>query len=227
MSRTAKRYAKDLIRDATSGGFIAGINQLRREWRISKRHKAGVKKVAALLQRPEKKLNLGCGPNPKPGWINVDLFDSHADVELDLREKWPFPDNSVSYIYSEHVFEHFAIDQEVPHFLREARRILKPGGIFDVGVPDTEWPLQAYGDPSNPYWPHANRVHPDSCETELDHLNYHFRQMTEHKYAWDFETLAATLRKFEFENVTRREFDSTLDAEARRTGTLYVRAAKP
>lgn len=179
------------------------------------------------MQRPEKKLNLGCGSNPRPGWINIDLFASCADLQLDLREKWPFADASISYVYSEHVFEHFDIDDEVPHFLSEARRVLHPGGLFDVGVPDTEWPLRAYGDPDNPYWPFSETVHPQWCETQLDHINYHFRQGTQHKYAWDYETLARTLRRFGFTDVTRREFDPTLDSKSRKIGTLYMRAMKP
>ena len=112
---------------------------------------------------------------------NIDLFDAHADLRLDLREKWPFGDATVSSVYSEHVFEHFELHREVAHFLSEAHRVLKPDGIFDVGVPDTEWPLRAYGNPDDPYWTFAKMVHPAWCETQLDHLNYHFRQGVEHK----------------------------------------------
>lgn len=219
--------AKEFVKAHTSKGFREAVRNARREWHISRLHRRTLKTVAPFLQRAEKKLNLGCGPNPKLGWINIDLFDSHADLRLDLREKWPFEDGSISHIYSEHVFEHFELHEEVPHFLSEARRVLQPGGLFEVGVPDTEWPLHAYGNPGDPYWPFSKTVHPDSCETQLDHINYHFRQRTEHKYAWDFETLARTLGRFGFTDVTRREFDSVLDAESRKTGTLYLRAIKP
>jgi len=143
---------------------------------------------------------------------------------LDLREKWPFPDNSASYIYSEHVFEHFEPLKEAPHFLREASRILKPGGVFDVVVPDTEAPLKAYGDPSASYWSASKRWHPEWCRTELDHINYHFRQDGEHKYAWDSETLAFALQSAGFTSISRREFDPALDTEDRRIGSLYMRA---
>jgi predicted SAM-dependent methyltransferase len=210
-----------------SKGFSAAVDNARQEWRISRQHSCGLKKVGLFLQQSEKKLNLGCGPNPKQGWINIDLFDSHADLSLDLREKWPFADRSISHVYSEHVFEHFELHEEVSHFLSEARRVLQPGGLFDVGVPDTEWPLRAYGNPANPYWPFAKTVHPEWCETQLDHINYHFRQGIEHKYAWDYETLAMTLCKFGFTDIMRREFDPTLDADSRKTGTLYMRAIGP
>lgn len=173
------------------------------------------------------KLNLGCGPNPKAGWVNIDLFHSAADLQLDLREPWPFPDNCASHIYSEHVFEHFEIFYEVPLFLGEALRILQPGGVFDVGVPDTEWPLRSYGDPSNEYWAFAPKVHPKYCQTQLEHINYHFRQKEEHKYAWDEETMAKALNTFGFLSIQRRGFDPSLDSESRKTGSLYMRGIKP
>ena len=137
------------------------------------------------------------------------------------------PDASVSYIYSEHVFEHFELHEEVAHFLSESHRVLRPGGVFDVGVPDTEWPLRAYGNPSDAYWPFSKTVHPAWCETQMDHINYHFRQHAEHKYAWDCETLSRKLRQFGFTNIVRREYDAALDSESRKIGTLYVRASKP
>jgi len=220
---SAKKFLKSYVRK----GARAAIRNLGEEWRRSKQHRCALKQVDRFLQRPDKKLNLGCGPNPKPGWINIDLFDSHADLRLDLREDWPFADATVSYVYSEHVFEHFEIRDEVPHFLLEGYRVLRPGGVFDVGVPDTVWPLRAYGIPDDPYWPHAKKLHPEWCKTQLDHINYHFRQGAEHKYAWDCETLAMALRKSGFANIERREFDPALDSESRRIGTLYMRAVKP
>lgn len=194
------------------------------------RHRRSTKKARQLLQSSPLKLNLGCGPNPKPGWVNIDLFAPTADLQLDLRGSWPFPDSSASYIYSEHVFEHFDFREEVPHFLSESLRVLQPAGVFDVGVPDTDWPLHAYGDPDHAYWPFAKAIHPDWCETQLDSINFHFRQCKEwgeHKYAWDAETLARTLKQAGFGRIVRREFDPNLDSESRRTGTLYMRAIKP
>ena len=223
----ADQLIADASRAHTSKGFLEAILNAKQEWRISRLHRSELKKLGPFLQRREKKVNLGCGPNPKPGWINIDLFDPGADLRLDLREKWPFADGSISHIYSEHVFEHFELHEEVVHFLSEAHRVLQSAGLFNVGVPDTEWPLRAYGNPDNPYWPFSKTVHPQWCETQLDHINYHFRQDGEHKYAWDFETLARSLRRFGFTEVSRREFDPALDAEFRRTGTLYVTAIKP
>jgi predicted SAM-dependent methyltransferase len=204
------------------------------EWELSRLHRREIKKVPRLLKTLPARLNLGCGPNRKDGWVNIDLFDSAADLRLDLREPWPFPDSSISYIYSEHLFEHFDFHNEVPRFLGEALRVLQPDGIFDLAVPDTEPALKAYDNPGAPYWSTAaEEWHPDWCETQLDHINYHFRQYDEfserdqHKYAWDAKTLERTLQAAGFTSISQRDFNPLLDSEARRVGSLYMMARKP
>lgn len=214
----------------TSRGLRNALKLVRFEWTLNARHRRSVKKLRALIKgKSELRLHLGCGPNLKPGWINIDLFAPHADAQLDLREDWPFMTDSVSYVYSEHVFEHFEYPLEVKHFLAETLRVLRPGGTMDIGVPDTEWPLKAYGDDSSEYWRLCKVLWHGhgQCETQLDHINYHFRQSGEHKYAWDAATLTSQIHKAGFVSVDRRVFDPFLDMESRRSGTLYVRARKP
>jgi hypothetical protein len=58
-------------------------------------------------------------------------------------------------------------------------------------------------------------------------VNYSFRQGSEHKYAYDFETLARVLTEAGIIKVRRREFDPDLDSVDRRDGTLYVDGCKP
>jgi predicted SAM-dependent methyltransferase len=162
---------------------------------MSRNHRAAVKPALRFLENVPVKLHLGCGPNVKSGWLNIDLCHPRAELRLDLCEPWPFPDGSVSFICSEHALEHFEIHREVPHFSSESLRVLKAGGVFDVGVPDTAWPIRAYGNVNDEYWRLSRDWHPTDCETQMDHINYHFRQAVEHKYAWDEETLTRTLEK--------------------------------
>jgi predicted SAM-dependent methyltransferase len=217
---------KGYVRSRTTYALRRAIRDLGMEARICFWHWSSARKVPRSLQNLPLKLNLGCGPNSRPGWLNIDLFNSGADLRLDLRKRWPFPNDSVAYIYSEHVFEHFEFYQEVPHFLSESLRVLQGGGVFDVGVPDTEWPLRVYGKSDDDYWRLAPTWHPESCETQLDHINYHFRQDEQHKYAWDEETLKRSLQRAGFVSIARRPFDASLDSDSRRIGTLYMRAIK-
>jgi len=57
-------------------------------------------------------------------------------------------------------------------------------------------------------------------------INYHFRQDGEHKYAYDFETLAHVLGEIGFESVQQRLFNQEVD-DASRKMVLYVDAYKP
>jgi predicted SAM-dependent methyltransferase len=221
---------KEYLKACTTKALRTAVRQVGWECHMCFRQWSELRKVPRLRKGSPLKLNVGCGPNIRPGWVNIDLFDRSADLRLDLRERWPFPDNSVSHIYSEHVFEHLDFLDEVPHFLSESLRVLYEGAVFDVGVPDSDWPLRAWGNPNDGYWCLARSLHPQYCETNLDFVNYHFRQDKlhgEHKYAWDEETLARSLRRSGFTRVERRAFDPSLDTESRKIGTLYMRAFKP
>lgn len=103
------------------------------------------------------------------------------------------------------------------------------GGLFSVGVPDTEWPIAEYaGLRREGYFQIVKeRWHPAWCQTEMEHINYHFRQAGEHRFAYDFITLAKVLTSVGFQKVHRREFDAELDSKDRELGTLYVNAFKP
>ena len=221
---------KEYVKSHTTKALRAAVRQVGWECHMCLRQWSELRKVPRLLKAWPFKLNLGCGSNVKPGWVNIDLFDPSADLRLDLREPWPFPNSSVSHIYSEHAFEHLDFLDEALHFLSESMRVLQKGAIFDVGVPDTDWPLRAWGNPSDEYWGFARSILPEWCETNLDLVNYHFRQDKlhgEHKYAWNEETLTRSLRRSGFTHIERREFDLSLDSESRKTGTLYMRAVKP
>ena len=53
----------------------------------------------------------------------------------DATARIPLPDGSVEVLYSSHMLEHLD-KQDAVRFLREARRVLKPGGTLRVSVPD-------------------------------------------------------------------------------------------
>jgi len=83
-------------------------------------------------------INLGCGSRFHPAWMNVDIVPSTPEVTAcDLSKPFPFPDGSFEVVYHSNVLEH--IRREHAHaFMRECARILKPGGILRVAVPDLE-----------------------------------------------------------------------------------------
>lgn len=85
-----------------------------------------------------KYLNLGCGSRFIESWVNID-FVSHSPYVIahNLLSGIPLPDNSVDVVYHSHVLEHFPKDSAGP-FIRECYRVLKPGGIIRIAVPELE-----------------------------------------------------------------------------------------
>jgi predicted SAM-dependent methyltransferase len=89
------------------------------------------------MNRP-KLLNLGCGSFVHEEWINVDFVSSNPLVFAhNLLEGIPLPDNDFDAVYHSHVLEHFSRSGALP-FLYECFRVLKPGGILRVVIPDLE-----------------------------------------------------------------------------------------
>lgn len=89
-------------------------------------------------------VNIGCGSVFHPGWINLDSVPvSPAVQRCDARARLPFADASVDAVYHAHLLEHLEADA-AGKFLRECHRILRPGGVLRVVVPDLEGIAQAY-----------------------------------------------------------------------------------
>lgn len=97
------------------------------------------------------KLDLGCGPRKQPGFHGVDALDFiGVDTVADLRQPWPWADNSIEEVFSSHFLEHLTGAERV-HFANELWRVLQVGGKATIIVP--HWSNAcAYGDPTH-QWP--------------------------------------------------------------------------
>jgi SAM-dependent methyltransferase len=95
-------------------------------------------------ERPPRRVNLGCGPLPAAGWLNVDAVSRSADLIQDLGRRLDLPDACAEMVFSEHVLEHLDFPEEARTFLGEAFRILRPGGRIRLIVPDGEKVIRAY-----------------------------------------------------------------------------------
>lgn len=61
----------------------------------------------------------------------------------DLSKGIPFGNDSVDAVYHSHLLEHLQREDAIS-FLREAQRVLKPGGIHRIAVPDLELACKRY-----------------------------------------------------------------------------------
>jgi predicted SAM-dependent methyltransferase len=89
------------------------------------------------VESPEKlKINLGAGPDRRPGWVNVDLDqDQHPDVIWNLNERpYPFDDASAVHIYGAQLLEHLTLHSL--EFFQETYRILDSDGTLEIVLPN-------------------------------------------------------------------------------------------
>jgi ubiquinone/menaquinone biosynthesis C-methylase UbiE len=128
---------------------------------VNRTKKKAVKKV--VVKKPAKKavvkkevevkslkLDLGCGKNAREGFVGVDQIDFGQPIVADLRQKWPWEDNSVDEVHCSHFIEHLTGEQRI-HFVNELYRVLKPEGKALMIAP--HWAsARAYGDMTH-QWP--------------------------------------------------------------------------
>src|ERR1700691_1421403 len=159
-----------------SAGEYSALRNLYTEFRISRFHRAGLRRIRhESLLRPSK-INLGSGTTRKDGFLNIDLFPG-GDLTLDLRRPLPFESDCCEIIFSEHFFEHIDYPNPAYDLARECLRVLKPNGQIRLSVPDTEWPLLDYPEgidsgffraaKENAWW------RPGYCSTRIEHINFH------------------------------------------------------
>ncbi|MDD1503983.1 methyltransferase domain-containing protein [Lysinibacillus sp. CNPSo 3705] len=83
-------------------------------------------------------LNIGCGSTFHEDWVNVDIYSTSEHViEMDIRKGIAFEDSSFDVVYSSHVLEHMS-KNAAEELVKEMMRVLKPGGILRLVVPDLE-----------------------------------------------------------------------------------------
>ncbi|MBA2588526.1 MAG: methyltransferase domain-containing protein, partial [Alphaproteobacteria bacterium] len=75
-----------------------------------------------------------------PNFIGLALEPAHdREIKHDLTAPLPHADNSIAKIQAQDVLEHLPFDK-VPFVLDEIYRVLKPGGVFRLSVPDYRSP---------------------------------------------------------------------------------------
>jgi hypothetical protein len=183
-------------------------------------------------------LDIGCGPNTHGTFINLDYFwRPGVDVCWDITRGLPFGDASMRGIYSERCLEHFSV-AEASGIFREGRRVLSPGGIFRVIVPDADMYLRTYvsqlGGGTSDRFPFQEAESKDANWTPLQSVNRVFYQDREspfgHRTMYDYSMLRKLLENCGFSRVARCGFQNgrdpllLIDSPERSVESLYVEA---
>lgn len=157
------------------------------------------------------KINLGCGQRPLPGFINVDARDIPGIEYPNTRveDLSCFHDNYADHIYACHVLEHVPRSLTF-HVLCEWSRVLKPGGMLRVAVPDWDATVEYYnktGDLENLLnWIYGGREYPE---------NWHYR-------IFNFQALRTLLAEAGFKRIRKYNWRDTEHAEYDDFSKAYI-----
>jgi predicted SAM-dependent methyltransferase len=198
------------------------LPDLARSWGTRAMRPLARRRWAAAGGRSALRLHLGCGWNRLDGWVNVDLAATRAEIPWDLRQGVPLPDGSVEAIYHEHMLEHLSL-RDGYLFTCECARLLRPGGVLRVAVPDAGACIDSYSGKGSPDWARSRPTGMLAVEA----LFYE----NGHRAMYDAETLITMCLAAGFEEAVAQEYGRSWiadcpDSAERASGTLYVDARR-
>ncbi|MBU0606275.1 MAG: methyltransferase domain-containing protein [Armatimonadetes bacterium] len=202
------------------------LGRLRNLWRLPalrRRHAGG-------------RLNLGCGPDRRAGFLNADL-GLVGDLHMDVTRPFPLADGTFGLVFSEHLLEHLD-EAGAAYCLRECHRVLQPGGVLRLSTPDLARVVSCYLDPegeglerrratavASP-WKYA----PGAVATPAQALNDAF-YLWDHRHLYDQAELTRVLREAGFDRITvyapgEGSGELTTGLEGRKDESLVVEAVR-
>jgi len=188
-------------------------------------------------------INLGSGSNILSGCINIDFFLTHGiDYGADLRRKLKISDGTVDGIFCEHTIEHLSY-KEADLLLHECHRIMKPGAVIRVVLPDIALFIEHYASGDVAWfkrWEQLMFTESTDPERSVRHLATPMQALSfvtqeyGHASAWDVPTITLYLEQSGFRSVKQNSFlmgqcpELVLDlnSEDRKFVSLYVEAVK-
>jgi len=128
----------------SGANFLAGKSLRSRLKRVAiatvltpvQRYLLGPAKLRRNSRKAQRHLEIGPGAKRIAGFETFNVIGGrHVDYVGNARDQLPFADNTFDLLYASHVLEHIAWYRS-EETLREWARVLKPGGVLEIWVPD-------------------------------------------------------------------------------------------
>ena len=176
-----------------------------------------------------KRLNWGCGPRVAPGWINSDRRRRQGiELSCDILHGLPLESDGLDYIVSIHALQDVAY-ADVLAALRELRRVLKPGGVLRLGLPDLDKAIRAYLQRDHAYFFVPQQDAHSIGGKLVTQMMWYGSVRT--PFTYDF--IEEWLQKAEFTRVSRCRYQETksrypeiIELDNRERESLFVEAVK-
>jgi predicted SAM-dependent methyltransferase len=163
-----------------------------------------------------KKIQIGAQSNFISGWLNVDLIPKSLDVVfMDATKTFPFPSNSIDYIYTEHMIEHISFS-DAKFMLSECFRVLKKSGRIRVATPNLEFLINLYRDEKNKISSQyidfsVQRYLKNQTPREDVYVINNFFRDWGHQFIHDYKSLSFLLMASGFEYIKRCNIQESED----------------
>lgn len=176
---------------------------------------------------PIKKIHLGSDVSKVEGWLCSDLAPrASGSIYLDVSKKFPFKDESVHYIYSEHMIEHLVLEQAA-FMLKECYRVLKPGGKIRLATPDFTRIMDLYNNPTSKInseyvkWISTSFLNKSTCFESLEVVNQLFHGW-KHQFLYDQLYLSKMLNMYGFTQIKVCDYLNSEDEHFRNLETHHL-----
>lgn len=168
-------------------------------------------------------INLGCGTHIAPNWINFDnspnvllskikplkdllykigilkedQYKAKFNNEITFREltkPLPFENNTVDFAYTSHFLEHLS-KENCNKVLSEIYRVLKPGGIARLVIPDLSYFIKQYEQ-------NKKENNPEAADIFMVGIWVINGARDPHLWMYDAESFSIRLKNIGFKDIT-------------------------
>ena len=159
----------------------------------------------------------------KLGLMTIERYDQHKKQVfnnvhyLNVAKRFPFPASTFDFVFTSHMLEHL-YPWDAEYCLHEIYRVIKPGGIVRIAVPDLDKMLASY-----------------TAKTSDRFLNDFFENnqknpKNQHHWHYNEYLLTKLLEQVGFSNIYRREFRQgnceDIDLLDNRPESLFIECEK-